>query len=62
MSDFLSYVPIVSPKALKKFKKIYKIRFGAELDDAVARDHAQRLLHLIAITRRPVPSKDNKEY
>jgi len=37
---------MISKKSLKKFKRLYKKRFGEELSDKVALDKATRLLNL----------------
>lgn len=48
----------VSPKQLKKFKQLCEKR-GIKLDDETARDHALRLMNLVAITRRSLPSTES---
>jgi len=37
---------MLSKKAIEKFKKLYKKRFGEELSDKVALDKATRLVNL----------------
>lgn len=52
----------ISDEQLKKFKKICKEHTGMDLSDEEALKQANRLLHLIRITRKPVSIVPNQRH
>jgi hypothetical protein len=51
---------MISEKALKEYKTIYKKEYGIDLSDKEALEQATRLLNLMKIIYRPI-SKDDYE-
>ena len=51
---------MLSKDHLKKFKKIYKNRFGKELSDQVALDEATKLLRLMELIYKPMTEAEFK--
>ena len=51
----------ISRTQLDKFKELCRTRMGIELDDTRARKEALNLLQLLVITRKPLPSKPERE-
>lgn len=51
---------MISEKALKEYKAIYKKEYGVDLPDEEALEQATKLLNLMKIIYRPI-SKDNYE-
>jgi hypothetical protein len=45
---------MISEKALKEFKKIYKKKFDIDLSDQDALDSATKLLKLVEIVYKPI--------
>jgi hypothetical protein len=45
---------MISDKALKEYKEIYKKKFGKEIDDATAMEQATKLLALVNAVYRPI--------
>lgn len=52
---------MLSEKAAKEYKEIYKWEFGIELSDEEVRDEAERMIRMFQVIYRPIPKKDAKE-
>lgn len=46
---------MISEKALKEFKEIYKEEFGEDISDEEAIDLGTRLINLFKVIYRPIP-------
>jgi len=46
----------LTQKQLDRFKEICRVRMGVELNDTQAREQAMKLLHLVVLTRKPLPN------
>ena len=51
---------MLSRDRLKKFKKIYKNRFGKELSDQTALESATKLLRLVELVYKPMTEAEFK--
>jgi len=49
---------IISEKALKEYKAIYKKEYGVDLPDEEALEQATKLLNLMKIIYRPISKED----
>jgi len=49
---------MISEKALKEFKTIYKKKFGIELSDQDALESANKLLNLVEIIYKPMTKEE----
>jgi hypothetical protein len=49
---------MISEKELKKFKEIYKNRFGKDISDQEALKSATNLLNLMKLIYKPIPKHD----
>jgi len=49
---------MISEKALKEFKKIYKKKFDIDLSDQDALDSATKLLNLVEIVYKPMTKEE----
>lgn len=48
---------MISEKALKEFKEIYKKKTGKDLSDQDALESATKLMTLVSAVYRPIPKK-----
>jgi len=46
---------VLSKKAIKEYKEVYKKQFGEELSDEEARKQAERLMRLFKVVAKPIP-------
>lgn len=53
---------MISDKALQEYKKIYKKKFGKEIDDVTAMEQAASLLTLVDAVYRPIKKEWMEEY
>lgn len=51
---------MISEESLKKFKQLYKKRFGEELSDQDALGKATKLVELVQIIYKPMTKKEYK--
>ena len=52
---------LLSPKHIKKFKEIYKTKFGLELNDQDAYEKGIKLVRLLMIIGKPITEEDYKK-
>ncbi len=48
-------------EAIKKFKDLYKKKFGEDLSDEDASRHANNLVNLIKVVYKPIPQTKESE-
>ncbi len=53
---------MISEKALKEFKAIYKKKFDIELSDQDALESATKLLKLVEIIYKPITKEESKKH
>jgi hypothetical protein len=53
---------MISDKVLQEYKKIYKEKFGKNIDDATAMEQATKLLTLMNVVYRPIKKEWAEEY
>lgn len=53
---------MISDKALKEYKAIYKEKFGEDLDDQTAMEQATKLITLVDAVYRPIKKEWLDEY
>lgn len=53
--DTLCKSPMLSEKAIKEYKEVYKEQFGVELSGEEAREQAERLMRLFKAIAKPIP-------
>lgn len=52
---------MISAQELKKFKEIYRNRFGKDISDQEALESATSLLNLMKLIYKPIPKHDKIE-
>lgn len=52
---------MLSEKAVKEYKEIYKQEFGIELSDEEARDEAEKMIRMFRVIYRPIPKEASRK-
>lgn len=52
----------LSKEAIEEFKKLYKERYGEELNDFVASEAANRLVRMVELVYKPIPKAWEERY